>query len=82
MKGVVLHQYGGPEELRYEETPRPEFGDNEVLVRVKATSVNPIDFKLRSGTYKARMPVDFPAVPGARSCRGSGGSGAIGHRLS
>lgn len=45
MKAVVLHQYGGPEQLRYEETDRPECGENEVLVRVKATSVNPVDLK-------------------------------------
>jgi NADPH:quinone reductase-like Zn-dependent oxidoreductase len=64
MKAIVLHAYGGPEQLRYEDTDVPEFGDNEVLVRVRATSVNPIDFKLRSGAAKARMPVDFPAILG------------------
>ena len=64
MKAVVLYQYGGPEQLKYEETERPEFGDNEVLVQVKATSVNPIDFKLRSGSYKQRMPLNFPAILG------------------
>lgn len=64
MKAIVLHQYGGPEQLRYEDSDRPEFGDNEVLVRVKATSVNPVDFKIRSGAAKARMPVDFPAILG------------------
>src|SRR5579863_1467154 len=64
MKAVVLHQYGGPEQLRYEDTERPDYGDNEVLVRVRATSVNPIDFKLRSGAAKARMPLEFPAILG------------------
>jgi len=64
MKAIVLHQYGGPEQLRYEETERPAFGDKEVLVRVRATSVNPIDFKLRSGAAKARMPLEFPAILG------------------
>jgi NADPH:quinone reductase-like Zn-dependent oxidoreductase len=64
MKAIVLHQYGGPEQLRYEETERPAFGDNEVLVRVRATSVNPIDFKLRSGAAKARMPLQLPAILG------------------
>ena len=64
MKAVVLHQYGGPEQLRYEDSDRPEYGDNEVLVRVKATSVNPVDFKIRSGAAKARMPVEFPAILG------------------
>jgi NADPH:quinone reductase-like Zn-dependent oxidoreductase len=64
VKAIVLHQYGGPEQLRYEETERPEYGDNEVLVRIRATSVNPIDFKLRSGAAKARMPLEFPAILG------------------
>ena len=64
MKAIVLHQYGGPEQLRYEDTERPEYGDNEVLVRIRATSVNPIDFKLRSGAAKARMPLEFPAILG------------------
>lgn len=64
MKAIVLHAYGGPEELRYEDSEIPEFGDNEVLVRVKATSVNPVDVKIRSGAAKARMPVDFPAILG------------------
>ena len=64
MKAIVLHAYGGPEQLRYEDTDVPQFGDNEVLVRVRATSVNPIDYKLRSGAAKARMPVEFPAILG------------------
>jgi NADPH:quinone reductase-like Zn-dependent oxidoreductase len=64
MKAIVLHQYGGPEELHYEEADRPKCGDNEVLVRVMATSVNPIDFKIRSGAAKSRMPIQFPAILG------------------
>ena len=64
MKAIVLHVYGGPEQLRYEDTDVPEFGDNEVLVRVRATSVNPVDYKIRSGAAKARMPVEFPAILG------------------
>ena len=64
MKAIVLHQYGGPEQLRYEDTKRPVFGDDEVLVKIRATSVNPIDFKRRSGAAKARMPLEFPAILG------------------
>ncbi len=64
MKAVLLYEYGGPEQLRYEDTATPDFGDNEVLVRVLATSINPVDYKIRSGAAKARMPVDFPAVLG------------------
>lgn len=64
MKAVVLDEYGGPEKLIYRESPMPECGGNEVLAKVKATSVNPIDYKLRSGAAKARMPLDFPAILG------------------
>jgi NADPH:quinone reductase-like Zn-dependent oxidoreductase len=64
MKAVLLYAYGGPEQLRYEETPTPKFGDDEVLVKVRATSVNPIDYKIRSGAAKARMPIEFPAILG------------------
>jgi NADPH:quinone reductase-like Zn-dependent oxidoreductase len=45
MKAVVVHQYGGPEALKFEEYPDPEAGPGEVPVRVAATSVNPIDYK-------------------------------------
>ena len=64
MKAVLLYEYGGAEQLRYEETDRPDYGDNEVLVRVRATSINPVDWKIRSGAAKARLPVEFPAILG------------------
>ncbi len=49
MKAVRIHEYGGPEVLRYEDVPRPEPGPGEVLVRVHAAGVNPIDWKVRQG---------------------------------
>ncbi|MGA9527054.1 MAG: NADP-dependent oxidoreductase [Terriglobales bacterium] len=64
MKAVLLYEYGDPSQLRYEETDVPKFGDNEVLVKVRATSINPIDWKLRSGAAKNRMPLTFPAILG------------------
>lgn len=64
MKAVVLDEYGDPEKLNYRDIPMPEIGNNEVLVKVKATSVNPVDYKLRSGAAKARMPLEFPAILG------------------
>ena len=64
MKGVLIYEYGGPEQLRYEDTDVPKYGDNEVLVRVRATSINPIDFKIRSGAAKDRFPVHFPVILG------------------
>ena len=64
MKAVVLHEYGSPDKLKWEdhEDPTPQSG--EVLVRVAAASINPIDFKMRSGAAKAHFPVDFPAILG------------------
>jgi NADPH:quinone reductase-like Zn-dependent oxidoreductase len=64
MKAVLLHEYGGADQLRYEDAPTPEPGPGEVLVRVISTSVNPIDYKLRSGMLKERMPLDLPAILG------------------
>ena len=64
MKAIRLHAYGGIDQLRYEDVPMPEAGPGEVLVKVAATSVNPIDWKLRSGAAKAIMPLTFPAILG------------------
>jgi hypothetical protein len=64
MKAVLLYAYGDPAQLRYEETDMPKYGDNEVLVKVRATSINPIDLKIRSGAAKSRMPLEFPAILG------------------
>ena len=64
MKAVVLHEYGGPEKLQYEDFPDPVPGDGEVLIRVSATSINPIDWKMRSGVAKEHFPVDFPGIIG------------------
>jgi len=64
MKAVVLHQYGGPKELKYEDFQDPTPGEGEVLVRVAAASINPIDWKIRSGVMKEYFPVEFPAILG------------------
>lgn len=64
MKAVVLHGYGGPEKLKYEDWPDPQAGDGQVLVRVSAAGVNPIDYKLRSGAMKEFMPLTFPVILG------------------
>ena len=57
MQAVVMHQTGGPEVLRYEEAERPEPGDGEVLIRVRAASVNAIDWKYRRGLVQKQLPV-------------------------
>jgi NADPH:quinone reductase-like Zn-dependent oxidoreductase len=64
MKAVVVHQYGGPEVLKFEEYPDPVAGAGEVLVRVTATSVNPIDYKRRAGLTKDFYPIKFPGLMG------------------
>ena len=64
MKAIVLREYGGPEKLSYEDVADPVAGEGQVLVRVTAASVNPVDYKLRSGAYKDFMPLTFPAILG------------------
>jgi len=64
MKAVVVHQYGGPEVLKFEDYPDPVPGQGEVLVRVAATSVNPIDYKRRAGLTKDFYPIRFPGLIG------------------
>jgi NADPH:quinone reductase-like Zn-dependent oxidoreductase len=64
MKAVVVHQYGGPEVLKFEEYPDPVPGPGEALVRVAATSVNPIDYKRRAGLTKDFYPIQFPGLIG------------------
>jgi NADPH:quinone reductase-like Zn-dependent oxidoreductase len=64
MKAIVVHQYGGPEVLKFEEYPDPVPGAGEVLVRVAATSVNPIDYKRRAGFTKDFYPINFPGLIG------------------
>jgi len=64
MKAVVVHQYGGPEVLKFEEYPDPVPGPGEVLVRVAATSVNPIDYKRRAGLTRNFYPIRFPGLIG------------------
>jgi NADPH:quinone reductase-like Zn-dependent oxidoreductase len=64
MKAIVVHQYGGPEVLKFEEYPDPVPGPGEVLVQVAATSVNPIDYKRRAGLTKDFYPMNFPGLIG------------------
>jgi NADPH:quinone reductase-like Zn-dependent oxidoreductase len=64
MNAIVVHQYGGPEVLKYEEYPDPVAGPGEVLVRVAAASVNPVDCKRRAGLTKDFYPMNFPSLIG------------------
>src|SRR5579862_9704397 len=61
MKAIVVHQYGGPEVLKFEDYPDPLPGPGQVLVRVAAAGVNPIDYKRRAGLTKDFYPLHFPS---------------------
>ena len=62
MKAIRVHEFGDPEVLRLEEVPMPRPGSGEVLVRIHAIGVNPVETYIRAGTY-ARLPV-LPYTPG------------------
>ena len=64
MKAVRVHEYGGPEVLKYEEAPRPRPGPGEVLVRIRAAGVNPMDWKVREGHLREALAYRMPFVPG------------------
>jgi NADPH:quinone reductase-like Zn-dependent oxidoreductase len=64
MKAIVVHQYGGPDVLKFEDYPDPVPGAGEVLIRVAAASVNPIDYKRRAGLTKDFYPLKFPGLIG------------------
>jgi NADPH2:quinone reductase len=63
MKAIRVHQFGGPEVLRLEETPDPKPGAGEVLVRIRAVGVNPVEAYIRSGTYALKP--ELPYTPGS-----------------
>lgn len=65
MKAAVLHEYGGPENLKFEDhVAEPQVSGNTVLIAAAAASVNPIDWKLRSGAMQKMFPLTFPAILG------------------
>lgn len=64
MKAIRIHQYGGPEVMVLEDVSRPEPGPGEVLVRVHAAGVNPIDYKVRDGAVPLWRDLGLPATMG------------------
>ena len=56
MKAIRIHEYGGPEVLRYEDVVVPTPGAGELLIKVQAASVNPLDWKTRAGYLKGLFP--------------------------
>jgi NADPH:quinone reductase-like Zn-dependent oxidoreductase len=64
MKAVALHEYGGPEVLHYEDVPRPEPKEDEILIRVMVASVNPVDVAIREGELARLIGDKLPLIPG------------------
>jgi len=64
MKAIVVHEYGGPDVLKYEDAPVPEPKENEILVRVIASGVNPADPLIISGKYAKEFGTHLPLIPG------------------
>src|SRR5881409_1031517 len=64
MKAIVAHEYGGPEVLKYEDVPRPEPKADQILIRVIAAGVNPVDGMIRSGMFAKDGNGAFPMVLG------------------
>jgi len=64
MKAIVIEQYGGAEELVEKSLPKPVIQDNQVLIEMRATSINPIDWKVREGYMKEMIPFEFPLILG------------------
>jgi NADPH:quinone reductase-like Zn-dependent oxidoreductase len=64
MQAVSLHSYGDPDVLVLEEVPCPQAGAGEVLIRVRAAGVNPLDWKVRAGHVKGWLPHRLPLIPG------------------
>ena len=63
MKAIVVHEFGGPEVLKFEDAPEPAPGPGQVLIRVKAVGVNPVETYIRAGAYARKPPL--PYTPGS-----------------
>ncbi len=63
MKAILVHEFGPPEVMRLEDAPDPQPGSGEVLVRVKAAGVNPVDTYVRTGAYASKP--SLPYTPGS-----------------
>jgi NADPH:quinone reductase-like Zn-dependent oxidoreductase len=64
VQAIMVHEYGGPEQLRYEEVPEPAVGPDAVLVEVRAAGVNPVDWKVREGYLDSVFPSHLPMILG------------------
>ncbi|MDD5677022.1 MAG: NADP-dependent oxidoreductase [Kiritimatiellae bacterium] len=64
MRAMAIEEFGGSEKLKPMDLPVPEITDHEVLIAVKAAGVNPVDWKVRDGLLRERLPHAFPLIPG------------------
>ncbi|HET7580297.1 MAG TPA: NADP-dependent oxidoreductase [Bacillales bacterium] len=64
MKAVVIEEYGSADELKYKEADDPKLKDHDVLIEIAATSVNPVDWKIREGYLREKLKYDFPLILG------------------
>ncbi|WP_131104917.1 NADP-dependent oxidoreductase [Ornithinimicrobium sufpigmenti] len=64
MKAVFYDEYGDPDVLQYGDQPEPKVGPDSVLLDVRASSVNPVDWKITAGYLDAALPTYFPVIPG------------------
>lgn len=69
MKAAIINQYGDSHELRIQDVPKPKIDTHEVLIRVHAAGINPVDTKVRQGAMKKMLPSLFPKILGAE-CAG------------
>ncbi len=64
MKAIQYSSFGKSDVLELIQVDKPGIKENEVLINVKATTVNPLDMKIRSGYMQKMMPVELPFIPG------------------
>src|SRR5438132_3358622 len=64
MKAFVVERYGGADAVRAAEVPEPQVGNDDVLVRIHAASVNPLDLRTREGAFKAILSYRVPFILG------------------
>src|ERR1700684_4537096 len=64
MKAIVINKFGGPEVLQMQDVPKPKPEADEVLIKIFASGVNPVDWKIRAGARKEKFPTNFPLILG------------------
>jgi len=81
MKAIRIHEFGGPEVMKYEDVPEPQPGQGEIRIKIIAAGVNPVDWKIRRGLVGSLplpmiMGLDVAGIVGTVSQLALGNSGA------